>query len=61
MRNFLEKIESAPNWYIFYRKEVIFGAIIFLTASLSFGLGYLANRDFNHMPIVIEKCSETAN
>jgi len=45
------------DWIIFYQKEVIFGAIIFLTASLSFGLGYLANREFNHAPIIIEKCS----
>lgn len=46
------------NWLIFYRKEIIFGAIIFLVASLSFGLGYLANREFNHSPIIIEKCSQ---
>ncbi len=45
------------NWLIFYQKEVIFGVIIFLVASLSFGLGYLANREFNHAPIIIEKCS----
>lgn len=42
-----------------HRKEVVFGLIIFLVASLSFGLGYLANREFNHAPIIIEKCSDT--
>jgi len=61
MSVFSEKIESARNWYIFYKKEIVFCAIIFLVASLSFGLGYLANREFNHAPIVIEKCSGTGN
>jgi hypothetical protein len=40
------------------KKEFVFGAIIFLVASLSFGLGYLANREFNHAPIIIEKCAD---
>ena len=44
--------------FIVYRKEIIFAMIIFLVASLSFGLGYLANREFNHAPIVIEACSK---
>ena len=43
------------NWIIFHKKEVIFGLIIFLVAALSFGLGYLANREFNHAPIIIEE------
>ena len=43
---------------LIYRKELIFALIVFLVASLSFGLGYLANRGFNHAPIVIEKCSK---
>ncbi|MEK7546769.1 MAG: hypothetical protein AAB536_01160 [Patescibacteria group bacterium] len=46
------------NWILFYEKEIIFGVIIFLVASLSFGLGYLANREFNHAPIIIEKNSQ---
>ncbi len=41
-----------------YRKELIFALIIFLVASISFGLGYLANREFNRTPIIIEKVSE---
>lgn len=57
MRFFSGNIEQAKNWYFFYKKEVVFYAIIFLIASLSFGLGYLANREFDHVPIVIEKCS----
>ncbi|MBI4094597.1 MAG: hypothetical protein HY435_00170 [Candidatus Liptonbacteria bacterium] len=40
-----------------YRKEIIFAIIIFLVASTSFALGYLANREFNHAPIIIEKSS----
>jgi hypothetical protein len=44
-----------------YKKEVILGAIIFLIASLSFGLGFLANRGFDHAEIVIEKCMTSEN
>ncbi|MBI4085917.1 MAG: hypothetical protein HY433_01585 [Candidatus Liptonbacteria bacterium] len=46
------------DWFVFHKKEVIFALIIFLVASLSFGLGYLANREFNHAPIIIEKRSQ---
>jgi hypothetical protein len=41
-----------------YKKQIILGAIVFLISSLSFGAGYLANREFNHAPIIIEKCSD---
>jgi len=40
-----------------HKKEIVFVLIIFLVATLSFGLGYLANRELNHSPIIIEKCS----
>jgi hypothetical protein len=40
-----------------YKKEFILAGIIFMVATLSFGLGYLANREINHAPIIIEKCS----
>jgi hypothetical protein len=40
-----------------HKKEVLFGAAIFLASSLSFSLGYLANREFNHAPIIIAACS----
>ena len=43
-----------------YRRELIFALIIFLVSSLSFGLGYLANREFSRASIIIEKCSDTA-
>ena len=39
-----------------FKKEIVLAAGLFIIASLSFGLGYLANREFNHAPIVIEKC-----
>lgn len=38
-----------------YKKEIIFATILFLVSTLSFGLGYLANREFNHAPIIIQK------
>ncbi|MBI4087416.1 MAG: hypothetical protein HY434_01130 [Candidatus Liptonbacteria bacterium] len=41
--------------FIKYKKEIIFAAIIFAVAFISFGLGYLANREFNHAPIIIEQ------
>ena len=50
-------IENIKTWFWLNAKEIAFGAIIFVVASLSFGIGYLANREFNHAPIVIEKCS----
>ena len=40
-----------------HKREIAFGIILFLVATVSFGLGYLANREFNHAPIVIEKNS----
>ena len=43
-------------WHRAHQKEIIFGAILFLVSSLSFGLGYVANRQFNHAPIIIETC-----
>lgn len=46
------------DWFITHKKEIIFAAIIFLVSSLSFGLGYLANREFNRAPIIIEKNGE---
>lgn len=49
------------TWFAEHKKEVVFAAIIFLVSSLSFGLGYLANREFNHAPIIIEKCSRSAD
>jgi len=53
-------MEFLKNWFIFYKREVFFVLIIFLVGSTSFALGYLANREFNHAPIVIEKCSSAA-
>lgn len=46
------------DWLANHKKEIIFAVIIFFVASLSFGLGYLANREFNHAPIIIEKASK---
>jgi hypothetical protein len=41
-----------------FKKEIMFAVGVFVISSLSFGLGYLANREFNHAPIVIEKCGD---
>jgi hypothetical protein len=54
-------MEFLKNWTIFYEKEILFVAIIFFVGSTSFALGYLANREFNHAPIIIEKCPGEAS
>jgi hypothetical protein len=53
-----KRFQRFRDWVLFHKKEVIFALIIFVVATLSFGLGYLANREFNHAPIIIEKGSE---
>lgn len=49
------------QWFSWRKKELLLGIVIFLVASISFALGYLANREFNHAAIVIEKCSEATS
>ena len=51
-------IEKVRAWIHWYKKELLFGALIFVVATLSFAFGYLANREFTHAPIIVEKCSE---
>lgn len=58
MRNICEIIKKKFLWY---QKELLIGATIFIIASLSFGFGYLANQDFNHAPIIIEKCASSTD
>ncbi len=43
------------NWCVVNKQEIEFGVIIFLVATISFGLGYLANREYTRAPIVIEQ------
>lgn len=40
-----------------HKKDILVFLLAFLISSLSFGLGYLVNREFNHAPIIIEKRS----
>ncbi len=48
-------MQTIKEWIAFHKKEVALSLIICLVAALSFGLGYLANREFNHAPIIIEE------
>lgn len=48
-------IERIKDWIDFHKKEVVFSVVIFLVATVSFALGYLANRELNHAPIIIEQ------
>ena len=52
------KFGRTKEWISQHKREIVFALIIFLVASLSFALGYLANREMNRAPIIIEKCSE---
>lgn len=38
-------------------RNIFITLLIILIATLSFGLGYLTNREFTRAPIIIEKCS----
>lgn len=53
--HFKDLIAKAKVWSAEHRRELIFTLVLFLVASLSFGLGYLANRELNHATIIIEK------
>lgn len=52
---FLIDMIRIKEWVGWRKKEIVFASIIFFVAVLSFGLGYLANREFNHASIVIQK------
>ncbi len=43
------------NWCRAHPRELFWFALLFLIATLSFGLGYLANRELSHAPIIIER------
>lgn len=51
-------MEKIKIYIATHKREVAFGAILFFVASLSFALGYTESRQFNHTPIIIEKCSQ---
>jgi len=55
---FEEKISNFKEWFKENQKNIFLTFLIILVATLSFGLGYLANREFTRAPIIIEKCSE---
>lgn len=50
-------MEKIKKWAKLHRREIVFLAALFLASSLSFAVGYVANRELVHAPIIIEKCS----
>lgn len=50
--------ELLKSWFLENKKGIVSAIFVALVASLSFGLGYLVNRELNHAPIIIEKRSE---
>jgi hypothetical protein len=46
------------EWLIEHKCDIIIFLLVFLMCSISFGLGYLVNREFTHAPIIIEKHGE---
>jgi len=53
--------ENVRVWCIEHKQDIGLVFIIVLIASLSFGLGYLANRESTHAPIVIEQYSSSTS
>lgn len=53
-----ENLSEFKEWFKENQKNILLTFLIILVATLSFGLGYLANREFTRAPIIIEKCSE---
>ncbi len=51
-------LNQLKEWLSEHRRDITIFFLIFLISSLSFGLGYLVNREFNHAPIIIEKCAD---
>jgi hypothetical protein len=51
-------MNQVKEWFKEHRKDIILFVLIFLISSISFGLGYLVNREFNRAPIIIEKACE---
>jgi hypothetical protein len=43
-----------------FKKDIILFFLLFLLSSISFGLGYLVNRELRRTPIIIEKCANDA-
>lgn len=58
LKSITDTNQRIKEWIGEHHKDIIIFLLIFLISSLSFGLGYLVNREFNHAPIIIEKCSE---
>jgi predicted negative regulator of RcsB-dependent stress response len=52
------KIENSKEWFKENQKNILLTLLVVFVATLSFGLGYLANREFTRTPIIIEKCSK---
>jgi len=53
-----EKLSEIKEWFRENQKNILLTFLIIIIATLSFGLGYLANREFTRAPIIIEKCLE---
>ncbi len=52
-------MDTFKDWILFHKKELVLFMIIFIVAVISFGLGYLANREYNHAPIIIQETSRS--
>ncbi len=51
-------MKKVKQWLSENKGNVAIAVLVFFIATLSFGLGYLTNREFNRTPIIIEKCSK---
>lgn len=42
------------QWFVDNKRNILLVILLFLIITISFGLGYLANREFNRAPIIIQ-------
>lgn len=58
MERLFEFVNNVKKWITEHKREAVIFFLVFLVSLLSFGLGYLVNREFSRAPIIIEKCGE---
>ncbi len=52
-------LRKLKEWLGRHQREIILFTLFFLISTISFALGYLAAREFNTPPIVIEQVERT--
>lgn len=53
----MDILSNLRTRYIAHKHELMLAGLLFLVATTSFGIGYLASRNNARPPIIIEDCS----